>query len=293
MLSQDKKLDNKIKNRVMLQVGDSRGQNPVDAYKIYRKLRTKEQVLDTRMCIELAAAAYRKNGMSHVKSSETYMAYVDRHHSQVITDPRTGLVEAAEKVKNHLANRDHMVYALFDILAGADKSKYIKKKDVELADAMVEYFKGLLFKQLAGTLSEFNEKVLKLINTESISVVDLGLVSALPKAYFSSIQWDKQAEYERELAETSDYSGTLHKRCEFTLSVISKRFIPKHNSHVVTSRDEEGNLVKFFIGGYNNLSCEVGDVMEVTAYVKSHEVSKFNGARETVINRIKVKIPDV
>lgn len=288
MFSQDNGLDNKIRSRSVLYVGDSRGQNPVDAYKIYKKLRSKEHLLDTRLCIELSAAAYRKNGMSHVKSSETYMAYVDRHHSQVIQDPRTGLVEAPEKVKNYLANRDHMVYALFDILSGADKSKYIKKQDVELADAMVEYFKGLLFKQLAGTLSEFNEKVLKLINTDSIPVVDLGLVSALPKAYFSSIQWDKQAEYERELAETSDYSGTLHKRCEFKLSVISKRFIPKHDSHVVTSKDEQGNIVKFFVGGYNDLTCEVGDVMEVTAYVKSHEVSKFNGAKETTINRIKV-----
>jgi len=277
----------------VLQVGDSRGQNPVSAYKIYKGLRTKEHLLDTRMCIELAAAAYRKNGMQHVKSSDTYMAYVNRRHSQVITDPHTGLIEAAGKVKNFLANRDHMVYAIYDILDGADKRKYIKKKDIELADSMIEYFKGLLFKQLAGTLSEFNEKVLKLINTESIPVVDLGLVSALPKAYFSSIQWDKQAEYERELAETSDYSGTLHKRCEFTLSVISKRFIPKHSSHVVTSRDEDGNLVKFFIGGYNNLSCEVGDIMEVTAYVKSHEVSKFNGAKETVINRIKIIDPHV
>jgi hypothetical protein len=276
-----------IRSRSVLPVGDSRGQNPVDAYKIYKKLRNKEQLLDTRLCIELAAAAYRKNGMSHVKSNETYNAYVDRHHSQVITNPRTGLVEAAGKVKNHLANRDHMVYALFDILQGTDKSKYIKKKDVELADEMVNHFQGLLFKHIAGTLSEFDEKVYKLISTKTMDITELGLVAALPKTYFSNVTWNKQAAYERKLSETSEYAGTVGKRCSFNLSVISKRYLSKHDSYIITTKDEHENIVKFFAGHHTLTLPEVGDKITITAYVKSHEVGKFNGAKETIINRIK------
>jgi len=101
------------------------------------------------------------------------------------------------------------------------------------------------------------------------------------------VAWDKQAAYERKLSETSEYVGTVGKRCSFNLSVISKRYLSKHDSYIITAKDEHGNIVKFFVGYHTLTLPEVGDEMDITAYVKSHEVGRFNGAKETTINRIK------
>jgi hypothetical protein len=260
--------------------------NPVVAYKIYKDFRSKKRFLDTRLCIELSCAAYRKNGMSHIKSNDAYMSYVNLDHSQVVTDDNGVPVHVTEAVLT-LANRDHIIFSLFDVLEGDDKSKHIKEEDSALAEAMVNHFQGLLFKQIAGTLSEFDEKVYKLISTKTMDSAELGLVAALPKTYFSNVAWDKQAAYERKLSETSEYVGTVGKRCSFNLSVISKRYLSKHDSYIITAKDEHGNIVKFFVGYHTLTLPEVGDEMDITAYVKSHEVGRFNGAKETTINRIK------
>ena len=110
----------------------------------------------------------------------------------------------------------------------------------------------------------------------------------LPKAFYNAKKWDKAAEVERDLADVSDYVGTQGKRCNFDLEVVSTRYIPTHDCTIVTCIDDDKNVVKFFTHDFA-MNSEPGDTFEIAGFVKSHEVSKYNGGKETMINRVKLR----
>lgn len=280
----------------------------IDAGKIYRRYRNDSVMIETPLAIQLACVAYRLNKRTHVKSQEAYYAALNlkyekhREHqnfvdttvdSKLTDDSNTkdmpgyvpGFSKNVERVAV-MANRDHMVLVYDDLQEG--KEVKITAKDKELAENISSYFQGLLFKQLGGKISQFNEKVLKIINEERISISEFGLIASLPKAFYNAKKWDKAAEIERDLADVSDYTGTEGKRCNFDLQVISTRFIPTHDCTIVTCVDEDKNVVKFFTHDFAKDS-EAGEKFEIAGFVKSHEVSKYNGGKETIINRVKLR----
>lgn len=281
----------------------------IGAGKIYRMYRNDNVMVETSFVIQLACVAYRLNKRTHVKSQEAYYAALNlkyenhRQHQQNFVDTTVdskltddsntkdmpgyipGFSKNAERVAI-MANRDHMVLAYDDIQEG--KKVKITAKDKELAENISTYFQGLLFKQLSGKISQFNEKVLKIINEERIPINEFGLIASLPKAFYNAKKWDKAAEVERDLADVSDYTGTEGKRCNFDLQVVSTRYIPTHDCTIVTCVDEDKNVVKFFTHDFA-MNSEAGDKFEIAGFVKSHEVSKYNGGRETIINRVKLR----
>ena len=256
----------------------------IGAGKIYRLYRTNKAMIETPLAIQLACVAYRLNKRTHVKSQEAYYAALDAKY-QKHTEHQRGISSNVERVQM-MANRDHMVLAYDDMQEGREVE--ITAKDKELAEDISTYFQGLLFKQLSGEMSDFNKKILKLVNEEQVPINEFGLVASLPKAFYNAKKWDKAAEVERDLADVSDYVGTQGKRCNFDLEVVSTRYIPTHDCTIVTCIDEDKNVVKFFTHDFAKDS-EPGDKFEIAGFVKSHEVSKYNGGKETMINRVKLR----
>ena len=165
----------------------------IDAGKIYRRYRNDSVMIETPLAIQLACVAYRLNKRIHVKSQEAYYAALNakyekhREHqnfvdttvdSKLTSDSSNkdmpgyipGFSKNAERVAV-MANRDHMVLVYDDLQEG--KEVKITAKDKELAENISSYFQGLLFKQLGGKISQFNEKVLKIINEEPVSYTHL------------------------------------------------------------------------------------------------------------------------
>jgi len=254
------------------------------AGKIYRMYRKSEAMVETPLAIQLACTAYRLNKRTHIKSQEAYYAALDAKYEKHV-EHQKGISSNVDRVQM-MANRDHMVLAYDDIQEGNEVK--ITAKDKELAEDINSYFQGLLFKQLSGKISQFNEKILKIINEERILISEFGLIASLPKAFYNAKKWDKAADVERDLADVSEYTGTQGRRCNFDLEVVSTRYIPTHSCTIVTCVDEDKNVVKFFTHDIASNS-EPGDKFEVAGFVKSHEVSKYNGGRETIINRVKLR----
>lgn len=255
------------------------------AGKIYRMHRKNEAMVETPLAIQLSCVAYRLNKRTHVKSQEAYYAALDAKYEKHQAHQK-GISSNVDRVIM-MANRDHMVLAYDDMQEGREVK--ITAKDKELAEDITSYFQGLLFKQLSGKMSDFNKKILKIINEEQIPINEFGLVASLPKAFYNAKKWDRAAEVERDLADVSDYVGTQGKRCNFDLEVVSTRYIPTHDCTIVTCIDEDKNVVKFFTHDFAKDS-EPGDKFEIAGFVKSHEVSKYNGGKETMINRVKLRI---
>lgn len=162
--------------------------------------------------------------------------------------------------------------------------------DRELASTLVEYLKGLSFKAFERSLSSFETNVLKFVTSEEVSKDQIGIAASLPSVFERKLEADVWTAREAELALTSDYIGKVGSRCEFKAKIENIRFIGKTASWLISCSVDDTNILKFFsvteIG-------KVGDTIDIVGFVKSQAVSKYSSAKETMINRIKVKEPAV
>lgn len=166
----------------------------------------------------------------------------------------------------------------------------IKPEDNEVAEEIVHYLSGLSFKAMERDLTDFEKNVLKLITSEFVAKEQIGIAASLPKVYFNKLNQDKWSEREADLANTSDYVGKLHSRNTFKDCVLENiRFIPSVGSSLICC-SQKGNIVKFFINTQNDLTnLKVGSNISFKAYVKSQQLSKFHGGKETMVNRVAIE----
>lgn len=88
---------------------------------------------------------------------------------------------------------------------------------------------------------------------------------------------------------SANHVGEVKKRQDFTLRLLAiftdAGIYGLEHTHLM--RDEENNPVVY--KGTKKLPCKEGEVINITATVKSHWVSKYDGRKGTYINRPKVK----
>lgn len=163
----------------------------------------------------------------------------------------------------------------------------IKPDDIVVADAIVDYLSGLSFKAMERNLTDFEKNVLKLITSEFVGKDQIGIASSLPKVYYNKLKQDDWSVREQALVETSEYVGKLHSRNTFEgCTVENIRFISSVGSSLICC-SQNGNIIKFFINTQNDLTnLKVGSKITFKAYVKSQDISKYHGGKETMVNRV-------
>lgn len=168
-------------------------------------------------------------------------------------------------------------------------SKYYK--DVEVIDSdsdnvahMIKYFKGLSLKAIKRDISDFERTILGLINKEFVQYKDIGIIASLPSVYENGQKQRAFNKMEKELAQHSQYIGTLHDRETFNLEILHKKFIWRSNSYLYVAKEGDHNIVKFFS---HKSDPNVGDIVSLTAYVKDHTEGKMSRGKETYLNRVK------
>lgn len=185
--------------------------------------------------------------------------------------------------KNSYSDKPANSTLLYNHFYGEEKLDIIES-DGEHALDVIDYLKGLTFKAFERTLTDFEQNVLKLVTSDGIDNKSLGVAASLPKVYLNKLDQDTWEERERELAEISEYVGTLQKRSEFELTVENIRYIKTTGASLYCCSESGKNIVKFF----SDTDCgKVGDTLHLAGYVKSHSVSKYSDGKETMINRIK------
>lgn len=157
--------------------------------------------------------------------------------------------------------------------------------DYESAQEIINYMKGLSFKAFERDLTSFESNVLKLVTELDVVKKDLGIAASLPKVYANKLDQDTWEVRERELAETSEYVGTVRTRCDFDLVIENIRYIKTTGASLYCCSVDGKHVVKFFSDNVN--WGKVGDRIQVAGYVKSQAVSNYSGGKETMINRIK------
>ena len=213
--------------------------------------------------------------------------------------------QGGKYIKSHEVNKLKNIESNFKLMLGLLheplKSEItIVNEDYEVADEIVEYFEGLIFKAMQRELTDFEKKITALVKADDISQNGkddrLPIVGSLPNVYRNNVKHDDWSDRERSLRNVSDYEGTLKKRGEFEGEIVMSRFMNRSNSMLVAVLTKNNNIVKFFYDLYRDSTAKEtltqGKFIKFSAFVKSHEVSDYSKCKETFCNRVTLPKED-
>ena len=239
----------------------------------YRQsLRRKESKpeFNTKTVLELAVAVYRDQGF--IKSGHGGTERFDiKGNGDLLPESKWVITEDNKtRIHKHIAGD-----AILDVT----------EDDKEFAEEVHAHFMGLAFKKLAGKTNDFENTAMKHLENDLLDRLGVAIVASLP----NSVNRAKLQEELKEKTEDSVYVGELGTRCRFTIKVNDIRFIANHGINLITAIESDKNVVKFFYANdpVSN-GIEIGETLNIAAFVKGQDVSKYSGVKETMVNRVKV-----
>ncbi len=208
---------------------------------------------DLKLVMTYAVSAHFQNG-------EEYKNYGTRTNKAII---QTHLGEI---------NQQHMCFV-----------DYVKDECAEVADKIIQYYKGLTFKAMGAKINDFEQRVLSVIQTGKVDRRDIGVIASLPKAYFRAVKRDETDALMRKLSMNSVHIGSEGSEITGTIKVLNCSFIQRFNCYIVNA-ELDNNIVCFFTRHGDKVW---GGGCDIKGKVKRHQISKFHGGKETVLNYVK------
>jgi putative lipoic acid-binding regulatory protein len=160
---------------------------------------------------------------------------------------------------------------------------HITQECADIADKIIQYYKGLTFKAMGAKINDFEQRVLAVIQSGVVDRRDIGVVASLPKAYFRAVKRDETDALMRKLSVSSIHIGTVGSDVEGKINVLNCSFIQRLQCYVVNA-EMNGNIVCFFT---KHDADNWGEGCTIKGKVKRHQTSKFHGGKETVLNYVK------
>jgi putative lipoic acid-binding regulatory protein len=160
---------------------------------------------------------------------------------------------------------------------------HITQECADIADKIIQYYKGLTFKAMGAKINDFEQRVLAIIQSGVVDRRDIGVVASLPKAYFRAVKRDETDTLMRKLSVSSIHIGTVGEDVQGNINILNCSFIQSLQCHVVNA-EMSGNIVCFFT---KHPAEHWGETCEIKGKVKRHQTSKFHGGKETVLNYVK------
>ena len=216
----------------------------------------------------------------------------DQYVTHTIPDDTWNSSEQSDFRIKYQANKHLMLYSITDATPPATlmhpKVNYYfdnvaDDEDFAVADEIISYYTGLMFKAIGGKINEFEERVLALVKAGEVRASDFGIVASLPKSYYRSLERDRVEEQQRELSDSSEYVGTVGQTVDLDIEIMRFNYIQKLNCYVVNAQ-ASGNLVVFFT---SNEDFNGPDKLKIRGRVKRHQTSNYHGGKESVLNYVK------
>ena len=152
--------------------------------------------------------------------------------------------------------------------------------DIVKAEAVISYFA----KVNRSDMNDFMQTLKEMASTlNDIPENRVGYAVAMVPTY------DRMKRDEEFLA-NSDYVGVTGKRQNLFLKLIEKKYIRGAECYLYTFVDRKQNVLKTWVTYEKKeaFNFEVGDCIDMDAYIAKHEANRYTEVRETYINRIKV-----
>lgn len=176
---------------------------------------------------------------------------------------------------------------LFNKADGSEQfeGKTPSDSEVKLAEEILTYYSGLMFKAIGGKINDFEQNVLSIVKKGELTPRDFGIVASLPKSYRRSVERDAVESRQRDISDESTFFAKEGDTVNIDIEILRINFIAKLNCHVVNAVTSENNMVCFFTS--KDESYFKGKTMTVKGRIKRCQVSKFHGGKETVLNYVK------
>ncbi len=214
-----------------------------------------EPRFDTKIALAVANAIYRKKG--YVRTTEA--DYNERKSNKTLV-----MEELAKENPKHA------------------------KKDLAFADEIIEHYQGLLLFKLGDTNNGFQEAVLACIAQDTVKARDIGILASLPHTYQTTIDKEARKAKEEAMASKSSFIGDVKKRNVFDVVVEMVKPLQHKGLYIVSFMQGDNILKHFTPSNPEDDGIVEGASLQISAYVKDHQVNKYNGGKETIVNRIKV-----
>ncbi len=212
-------------------------------------------VYNTKTALAVANAIYRKSG--YVRTTEA--DYNERKSNKTLV-----IEELAKENPKHA------------------------KKDLAFADEIIEHYQGLLLFKLGETNNNFQEAVLGCIAQNTVKAKDIGIIASLPHTYKTTLDKEARKVKEEQMASNSMFTGDVKKRNVFDVVVEMVKPLPHKGLYIVSFMQGKNILKHFTPSNPEDDGIVEGASLQISAYVKDHQVNKYNGGKETIVNRIKV-----
>jgi hypothetical protein len=140
----------------------------------------------------------------------------------------------------------------------------------------------MLNKLINATTSDFVVTVAELLEKETVSLRDFGIIAWAPKLFADLGKADVVKTTLYGLSGTSRYIGMIGSKMEINFTCITAKYLQNYNSFFHQGHDENGNLISFF----NKNKINDG---KIVARIKAHRTDeRLQAARVTVLNYVKV-----
>lgn len=171
-------------------------------------------------------------------------------------------------------------------------------EDHSLFDQMSERLtQELIQKKLSGTLNEFEQSVLSIINSESVTYKDAGKLAYLPEMFHRYQVKDTESAMFR----GSQYVGAPGHKVEMEITLIRKKifqisgaysrynWVDTNVSAMLICRDQNHNMIKIF---HRDLEIPMDQSISIKARVKKHDFDQEYGVPSTILNYVKIPKTD-
>ena len=166
--------------------------------------------------------------------------------------------------------------------------KFLRKQEgpnvthdhIAKAEAVVSYFANIKRPDLNEFMTTLKEMATTL---DDLPENRVGYAVAMVPTY------DRMKRDEEFLA-NSEYVGVVGKRQNLFLKLIEKKYIRGAECYLYTFIDRRQNVVKTWVTYEKKdaFDMNIGDCIDLDAYINKHESNKYTEVRETYINRIKI-----
>lgn len=159
------------------------------------------------------------------------------------------------------------------------------------AKSEIERIQGkLMFKKLTQNLTSFEKSMLDALDSATpLTNYAVSIIASVP----NSIEVDKQREkFEEKMATLkhhSEFYGNKGKRYDMTAEVLDAKYIQSREVYMITTLVNDRDILKFWWRDQPDL-CDLikGRKISMRGTVNRHEKNKYTGAKETMINRVKI-----
>ena len=198
--------------------------------------------------VDVFAAAVRafKTNNGYYKESKAIYAPEDIEQNHPIVMPRN-----LDLMKSYLS----------------DKVQFTTDECDE-ARTIVAYYQGKLIELMSGKLNSYSQAACHVANTTKIeSLIEVGLVASLPKAYRSSVKFDAMLEAKERAFAASSHFGTKGDHYEGRVKGVSSVYSQKWFRYFHTAQDLSTlNVVNFS----TNNQLDVGEELTIRGRIKDH-----------------------